>query len=146
MRHFPATKAISGRTMMTSSRAYSLFLTCSVLPFAITPALAQVGAPPPVAAAPRPVSSATPEDAFQIRFRADTLVLTPVLHAGLVDTIGTVVAGQEARFQTYNNYPAFVEAGEIRVFKAGQSPDAQPFAKIAVDARGVAVWRVPSEA
>jgi hypothetical protein len=146
MRHFPATKGISGRTMMTSSRAYSLFLTCSVLPFAINPALAQISAPPPVAVVTRPVLSVTPEDAFQVRFRADTLVLTPVLHAGLVDTIGTVVAGQEARFQTYNNYPAFVESGEIRIFKSGQSPDAQPLAKIALDARGVAVWHVPGEA
>jgi hypothetical protein len=144
MRQFPINKANSGRTIMTSSRAYSLLLTCSILSCALSPACAQVSHSDD--AVTRPVSPATPEDAFQIRFRADTLVLTPVLHVGLMDTISTVVAGQEAHFQTYNNYPAFVDAGEIRVFKAGQSPDAQPLAKIGVDASGAAVWRAPSEA
>jgi hypothetical protein len=146
MRQRIKTNAVSGRTIMFQSRAHSLLLTCSVLPFATLPAHAQVAVPQPAVIAARPTSVAKPEDAFQIRFRADTLVLTPVLHVRMLDTIGTAVAGQEVHFQTYNNYPAFVETSEIRVFRAGQSPDAQPLAKIAVDARGAAVWRAPDEA
>lgn len=97
-------------------------------------------------ASPAPIEAVREEDAFQIRFRADTLVVTPVLNAGLVETERTVVAGEEAQFQTYNNYPAYVEKGEIRILKAGDSPDREPLAVIAVDANGSARWQVPLDA
>jgi hypothetical protein len=86
------------------------------------------------------------EDAFQVRFRADTLAVTPILNAGLVDTERTIIADNEAHFQTYTNYPAFIEKGEIRVLKAGVSPDSEPFATIAVDKNGAATWKVPVDA
>jgi hypothetical protein len=86
------------------------------------------------------------EDAFQVRFRADTLAVTPVLNAGLVDTERTIIAGNDAHFQTYTNYPAFIEKGEIRVFKAGVSQDSEPFATITVDKNGAATWKVPADA
>lgn len=101
-----------------------------------SPAMARTGQPSSGAAA-------TNEDEFQIRFRADTLVVTPVLAAGLVDHDQTVVMGSEARFQTYNNYAGFVDKGEIRIFAAGQSPDSTPLAVVSVDANSGAVWAVP---
>jgi hypothetical protein len=87
----------------------------------------------------------TAEDAHQIRFRADTLVVTPVLSAGLVNAPRTAVAGEKAEFQSYSNYPAYIERGEIRIFKAGTSPDGQMIATVPVDANGYAAWDVPVE-
>jgi hypothetical protein len=141
--------ASSGRKMMSTSRSYRLLMRCSVLPFAasfaVTPVMAQVqGRAQPIQAA-TPMSGVAAEDSFQIRFRADTLILSPVLTVGLVDTVRSAVAGQDVRFQTHNNYPAFIKSGEIRLFKAGQSPDAEPLAKLALDAAGLATWQVPAE-
>lgn len=86
------------------------------------------------------------EDKYEIRFRADTLIVTPVMSVGLVDSVRTVVRGEEARFQTYNNYPAFVDRGEIRIFAAGVSPDSEPLAVIETDKFGSAVWRADQAA
>nr|WP_298895113.1 hypothetical protein [uncultured Altererythrobacter sp.] len=80
------------------------------------------------------------EDKYEIRFRADTLIVTPIMSVGLVDSVRTVVRGEEARFQTYTNYPSFVERGEIRVFEAGASPDSEPLAVIETDKFGSATW------
>lgn len=85
-------------------------------------------------------------DPYNIQFRADTLVVTPVLNAVLVDHVRTAVAGEDAVFQTYNNYPAFLDRGEIRIFRNGQSPDSEPLATLKVDAAGAAKWRVPTDA
>ena len=84
------------------------------------------------------------EDKYEIRFRADTLIVTPVMSVGLVDGVRTVVRGEAARFQTYNNYPSFVERGEIRVFAAGASPDSEPLAVIETDKFGGATWHKAS--
>jgi hypothetical protein len=62
------------------------------------------------------------EDSYAIRFRADTLVVTPVLRIGLVGAERTAVVGSKAEFQSYNNYPAFIERGEVRIFRTSQSP------------------------
>ncbi|MBT8388978.1 MAG: hypothetical protein KJP13_04955 [Altererythrobacter sp.] len=80
------------------------------------------------------------EDKYEIRFRADTLIVTPVMSVSLVDSVRTVVRGEEARFQTFNNYPSFVERGEIRVFDAGGSPNSEPLAVIETDKFGSATW------
>ncbi len=90
--------------------------------------------------------AAAVNDAHDIQFRADTLIVTPVLNAVLVDHVRTAVAGQDAHFQTYSNYPAFIERGEIRVFRNGQSPDSEPLATLKVDANGSASWSVPADA
>lgn len=96
--------------------------------------------------APVSNNAAAQDDPFQIRFRADTLIVAPVLNAELAEAgKQTVVIGQTAHFQTFNNYPAFIDYGEIRVFKAGQSPDSDSFATIKVDANGAAFWKVPSD-
>ena len=81
------------------------------------------------------------EDQYQIRFRADTLVVTPVMAIGLVDTTRTVVRGEAARFQAYTNYPAFVARSEVRLFEEGKSPDSEPHAVVALDANGSASWQ-----
>jgi hypothetical protein len=125
-------------------RAYRLAVNCSMLPLAVllvaTPAMAQVAAG---AGSQGPFLS---EDAFHIQFRAETLIVTPILHVGLVDSVRSGVAGKEVRFKTYSNYPAFIEKGEIRIFKAGQSPDAEPLVKLAVVANNLTTWRIPDDA
>jgi hypothetical protein len=144
MTYFKPSHSNTGRSSMKCSNVSRLLLRSSALSIALIAsqniAYAQESGPAV------PAESAANEDAFQIRFRADTLVVTPVLNAGLVETERTVVAGDKTHFQTYNNYPAFVEKGEIRVFKAGDSPDREPFAAIAVDANGSASWQVPVDA
>jgi hypothetical protein len=82
-------------------------------------------------------------DEFDIKFRADTLVITPVLNVGLVESERTAAAGETVSFLGYSNYPAFIEKGEIRIFRASQSPDSEPVDVIAVDANGSAKWSVP---
>jgi hypothetical protein len=134
----------TGRTTMACKSNFRLMLRCSAYALIgatlIAPNVAHAGSTP----APQQESTVK-EDAFQLRFRADTLVLAPVLNAGLVDSVRTVVTGEEAHFQTYSNYPAFIQKGEIRVLRAGQSPDAEPLATIAVDGNGLASWRVPND-
>ncbi|UAB78788.1 hypothetical protein INR77_03435 [Erythrobacter sp. SCSIO 43205] len=84
------------------------------------------------------------DDPHQIRFRADTLVVTPVLNVGLVESARTAAAGETVSFMTYNNYPAFVTRGEVRIFRASQSPDSEPLAVIETDRNGAARWQVPA--
>lgn len=81
------------------------------------------------------------EDAFQIRFRADTLVVNPVMSIGLVDASRTVVRGDVAQFQAYTNYPAFVARSEVRIFEEGKSPDSEPHAVAILDGNGSALWQ-----
>ncbi|MFC4291222.1 hypothetical protein ACFOWX_02210 [Sphingorhabdus arenilitoris] len=82
-------------------------------------------------------------DEFNIQFRADTLIVQPVLNVGLMDSERTAAAGQTVSFLGYSNYPAFIEKGELRIFRATQSPDGEPLAVIPVDQNGTAPWQVP---
>lgn len=84
--------------------------------------------------------AARDEGPYQIRFRADTLVISPVLTVRLVDRVRTAVRGKAVQFQAYNNYPSFVDRAEIRIFAAGASPDGEPLATLDVDANGTAEW------
>nr|MBX2824336.1 hypothetical protein [Gammaproteobacteria bacterium] len=87
----------------------------------------------------------TSKDAHEIRFRADTLVVTPVLNVGLVEADRTAVVGEPVTFMTYNNYPAFVEKSEVRVFRAEATPDSEPLTVLEVDQLGAARWEVPGD-
>jgi hypothetical protein len=82
-------------------------------------------------------------DPFDIQFRADTLVVTPVLNIGLIESERTAAAGETVTFLGYSNYPAFIEKGEVRIFRASQSPDGEPVAVVGVDNNGSASWAVP---
>ena len=126
---------------------HGLLLGASLLGFAVPAgALAQGAAPVETHIGPAEVRPIDQEDAYQIRFRADTLVVTPVLNVALVDSVRTAVAGSAAQFRAYSNYPAFIDRGEIRVLRAGQSPDAEPYAIVPVGADGVGRWDVPLDA
>ena len=85
-------------------------------------------------------------DGFDIKFRADTLVVTPVLNVGLVESERTAAAGETVSFMGYSNYPAFIEKAEVRIFRATQSPDSEPVEVLAVDGNGLAQWTVPGNA
>jgi hypothetical protein len=82
-------------------------------------------------------------DPFDIQFRADTLVVTPVLNIGLIESERTAAAGETVTFLGYSNYPAFIEKGEVRIFRASQSPDGEPVAVVGVNNNGSASWAVP---
>lgn len=90
--------------------------------------------------------SSQAEDGFDIKFRADTLVITPVLNVGLVESERTAAAGETISFMGYSNYPAFIEKAEVRIFRATQSPDSEPVEVLAVDSNGLAQWTVPDNA
>ncbi|MDE1467100.1 hypothetical protein [Aurantiacibacter sp. D1-12] len=83
------------------------------------------------------------DDAFDhaIDVRVDSGRIDPVLATGLADSVRVVVRGETATFVSYNNYPALIERGEIRVFERGVSAASTPFAIIPVDANGVAQWQ-----
>ncbi len=91
----------------------------------------------------RAVASANVADEFRIQFRADTLVVTPVLNIGLMESERTAAAGDTVTFLGYSNYPAFIAKGEVRIFRASQSPDGEPVATLPVDSNGTARWQVP---
>jgi hypothetical protein len=80
---------------------------------------------------------------FDIQFRADTLIVTPVLNVGLMDSQRTAAAGETVSFLGYSNYPAFIEKGEIRIFRASQTPDSEPVAALPIDSNGSTQWTVP---
>ncbi len=82
-------------------------------------------------------------DNFDIQFRADTLVVTPVLNVGLMDSQRTAAAGDTVSFLGYSNYPAFIEKGEVRIFRGSQTPDSEPLAVVPMDLNGSAQWSVP---
>ncbi|MEP2734828.1 MAG: hypothetical protein ABJP34_00910 [Erythrobacter sp.] len=86
-----------------------------------------------------------PNDEFEIRFRADTLVVEPVLNLGLIGSPRTAVRGEKVEFQSYSNYPAFISKVEVRVLQAGASPDAEPIAILAVNSDGHASWDAPQD-
>jgi hypothetical protein len=82
-------------------------------------------------------------DAFDIRFRADTLSITPILSIGMLETERTAVHGQTVTFKGYSNYPSFITKAEVRLFRATQSPDAAPLETLPLDGHGSAKWQVP---
>ena len=45
------------------------------------------------------------------------------------------------RFKAYNNYAAFIDRSEIRIFEPDQSPQSTPLAVVAVGADGFAEWQ-----
>ncbi|WP_422344940.1 hypothetical protein [Parasphingorhabdus sp.] len=77
-----------------------------------------------------------------VQVRVDSLLVQPVLSAGLVDSERTVVRGEKARFVGYTNYPALVEKAEVRIFADGKASDGKPMAVAEVDADGAASWLV----
>tara|TARA_R110000787_G_scaffold280905_1_gene391913 strand:+ start:24926 stop:28570 length:3645 start_codon:yes stop_codon:yes gene_type:complete len=107
---------------------------------------------PPAAPAPSGFSITVDENRdvaeaseHNVQVRVDSLLVQPVLSAGLVDSERTAVRGEEARFVGYTNYPALVEKAEIRIFADGKASDATPMAVLPVDANGAASWLVSND-
>ncbi|MFV0645306.1 MAG: hypothetical protein ACK5NN_12540 [Sphingomonadaceae bacterium] len=133
---------LSGRTLLCG-----VSLIASVA--AVSPALATAGGAPDDGMAIRigseagqvPAESRLNANPHQIEVRTDSTHIDPVLAAALADSHRIVVRGDMARFVSYNNYPDFIERGEIRIFEQGQSPSGEPLAIIALDANGFANWQ-----
>ena len=85
------------------------------------------------------------EDQHEIRFRADTLIISPVMSVGLVESAATVVRGEDVRFQTYTNYPSFIARGEIRIYAAGASPDSEPLFMLDLEEDGSTTWQASED-
>lgn len=132
-------KNFQGTTIMNRMTKTALIAGASMLSLALisVPVSAQVSHQEAVAL--------NAEDTHQIRFRADSLVVTPVLNVGLIGNVRSAIAGEAAEFQSYSNYPSYIERGEVRIFKAGVSPDGEPMATIATNENGYAKWDVPSD-
>jgi hypothetical protein len=111
---------------------------------AVVSSLAMMMALSSPALAKEQVATAAPtaaeHDEFGILLRADTLVVTPVLAAGLADGGRTALVASPVAFRTHTNYPAFITKSEIRIFAADQSVDAKPLAVVSVGADGKASW------
>jgi hypothetical protein len=80
-----------------------------------------------------------------ISVRLDGMVVQPLLNA-VVDTGEKRLAsvGVPLAFRTYANYTSFIKRGEIRLFRAGQTPDAEPFKILTLDSAGEAKF-TPAE-
>jgi hypothetical protein len=85
-------------------------------------------------------STVAEQDEFGILLRADTLVVTPLLAAGLEGGGMTALLKSPVEFRTQDNYPAFVTKAEIRIFVADQSVDAKPLTVVPVGPDGKATW------
>ncbi len=53
--------------------------------------------------------------------------------------------GTPVRFRMYNNYSAFIDRSEVRIFQADQSTQATPMKVLPVDAAGFAEWEPTAE-
>jgi flagellar motor protein MotB len=53
--------------------------------------------------------------------------------------------GTPVRFRMYNNYSAFIDHTEVRIFQADQSTQAEPMKVLPVDAAGFAEWEPTAE-
>ncbi|HKI50655.1 MAG TPA: OmpA family protein [Geothermobacteraceae bacterium] len=87
-------------------------------------------------------------DQAEVRFRYDNLKLKPRLNVtawpraiSYRDLPETEFSENLIRFRLYNNYPSFIERGEVRIFAAEQSLRDTPLAVIALDAAGLAEWQ-----
>ena len=128
------------------SQAMQFFVPLQLL--AATSSLATGIASPAIAAGTVATASpaASADGAHDIRFRADSLVVEPVLNVRLIGSSRTAVAGSVASFDAYSNYPAFIAKSEIRLFESGKSPDSVPLAILPVDADAKTNWHVPLDA
>ncbi|MEL7198586.1 MAG: hypothetical protein AAGL10_09750 [Pseudomonadota bacterium] len=82
----------------------------------------------------------TVENPYSVKVRTDQIHVDPILAVALRDTARTVVRGEQVAFDTYSNYPSFIEKGEIRIFRQGVSADSEPLAIVSADADGNVRW------
>ena len=120
-----------GTTTMTVARTAKFLGLASVIALATAGISGTAQAQTTASAAP---VTAPVQDEFAIQFRADTMIITPVLSTGLVTSERTIVAGQKAEAPAFNNYPGSVTRRELRIFEAGPPPDATALATAAVAA------------
>ena len=80
-----------------------------------------------------------------IRVKSECNRASPMLNVGLFDGGGAGAPGQPVTFDTYTNYDAFVQRGEVRVFDATDSLLHAPIAVIPVSDGQPVSW-TPSKA
>ena len=78
----------------------------------------------------------------EIQVRYDPLEQKPSLNALALPQLGVV--GKPMRFQTYTNYPQYIERAEIRLFAQDQSAQQSPLAVLPVAAGHSVQWTPPS--
>jgi flagellar motor protein MotB len=91
-------------------------------------------------------------DNAQIRFKFDSLALTPRLNVTAwpttvryQDVPDTAFAENLVQFRLYANYRTFIERAEVRIFEEEQSVHDTPIAVVEMDADGMAQWQAEFE-
>ena len=77
----------------------------------------------------------------EIQVRYDPLEQKPFLNALALPQLAVV--GEAVRFQTYTNYPRYIEHGEIRLFAPDQSVQQTPMTVLSVEPGGSVQWTPP---
>lgn len=81
--------------------------------------------------------------AVDIQVKFDGLEVRPALNISTKPIRHTYRAGEEVRFLTSANYPAFIERAEIRLFEQGHEGRDAPLSTIPVAINGEAGWTMP---
>ena len=82
-------------------------------------------------------------EAADIQVKFDGLGVRPILNVAMADGRRSYVAGETVNFLASNNYPAYIERQEIRIFATGRNAPEAPVAVIEVGKDGRAQWTMP---
>lgn len=85
-------------------------------------------------------------EAVDIRVTFDGLGANPILNVSTMPIRASYKAGDDIRFLTSLNYPAFVERGEIRIFERGDHARDRIYTTLDVVPGDVLTWRLPDKA
>jgi len=92
-------------------------------------------------------------DQARIRFKHDTLALTPRLNVTAwprviryQDLADTPLAENAVTFRSYSNYRSFIKRAEVRIFEETQSTRDKPLVVLPVNADGRARWQADFDA
>lgn len=123
---------------------------------AVSREVTELAAEPAAEAAAAPADeaqAAEPEEFMEVIPVSQALALVVIPPAEEVQTAqGDVpelraprLFGTPVRFRAYNNYSAFIDHAEVRIFQVDQSTQATPFKVLPVDATGFAEWEPTAE-
>lgn len=100
-------------------------------------------APPPARTVDRQRQADVALDAVDIQMKFDGLTADPILNVSAAPPQQAYRGGEEVRFLTSANYPAFIERAEILIF--AEDDPTRPFAAIPAEINGEASWTVPED-
>ncbi len=126
---------LAGASLMSVALALPARATDGALPFKITVDGEVVAGD----TLPAPADST----ATEIDVKFDGLGVHPMLNVSTVPARASFRAGDEVKFLASLNYAAWVEKGEIRIYRRGKNTGAGLIAALPVDDLATAVWVMP---